>query len=73
MNESVAYVSQGTFSHFCGYEVTVLVTETGRTYTIKNDPWSCYIVNGEAIGHAEHFIRWWKSLKAYDTRICSCE
>ena len=60
----VTYVAPERISRFCGVDdLTIIVTETGRTYAVVGDQWSCYIdkVTGEYMSQAQHFLKWWKS------------
>jgi hypothetical protein len=43
--------------------LVILVTDTGRTYSIENDNFSCMIKNGEYMSHARHFQLWLLALQ----------
>lgn len=55
----VNYIAPGTFRRCANYDQLVtVVTDTGRTYMIQDDQYSCMIKNGEYMSHANHFLLW---------------
>jgi hypothetical protein len=56
----VSFLSPGRFSRLSGHEVTIVVTDTGRTYQIIENQWACYIdpVTGDYRGQSANFMRW---------------
>jgi hypothetical protein len=61
----VTYIAPESLSRFTGVDdLTIIVTETGRTYAVVGSQWSCYIdpITGKYRTHAQQFINWWNSL-----------
>jgi F420-0:gamma-glutamyl ligase-like protein len=61
----VSYINPESFSRFVGHDVTVVVTDTGRTYAVIGSKYSCYFEKstGEYFSHAQHFIMWFNKLE----------
>jgi hypothetical protein len=60
MNEQrVKYLAaQSSFRFSYHPDLVIVTTDTGRTYAIENDNFSCMVKDGEFMSHSRHFLLW---------------